>query len=294
MVLAGAGEVGEVVGSRFSYPFPNIFGHLWNDAPHGIGQSRQSAPQKSMEDTMQQAIQRILFGSMLLSAGMGMAGEPKEIPAVVDKIFIPHGYDDNDNIEVVLHGDFYNSCFKVGQSGATIVEDGQDPVIKLWATSLDYSKDQACAEVVTPFIQVVKLGVLKANQYEVKINDGGESIGFLNVAKRTSDLADDFIYAPVSSAYLKSNTAGQSLVLRGIYPSWTDGCQKIVEVKTYSMPDDVLVVLPITTLDEEAECGETSLRSFKYEHPMAKPFKGEGLMHVRVLNGNSLNQYIAR
>ena len=113
---------------------------------------------------------------------------------------------------------------------------------------------------------------------------------------RTTESADDFLYASVEQAYVKVNpeNSKQSLVLQGHHPYWYTGCQVITEVKTYRNPADVLVVLPISEIFEGEVCEQQPAdRAFRVEVGLPQPFTDEGMIHVRTLNGNSINQYVA-
>ncbi len=50
-----------------------------------------------------------------LAASAAAHGAPRSVPklvvAPVDNVFVPAGFDDNDNVEVVLQGYFANSCY---------------------------------------------------------------------------------------------------------------------------------------------------------------------------------------
>ena len=115
------------------------------------------------------------------------------------------------------------------------------------------------------------------------------------VDPRKTESPDDFLYASVKNAFIKLDFASgkQSLVLQGNHPNWFHGCQVITEVRTYRKPKDVLVVLPITEVRPNSACGhEPDDRSFIKEVPLTSPFTEEGMIHVRTLNGQSINRYV--
>ena len=63
----------------------------------------------------------VINTSFLTSSGLANDGqEPALVGAPVEKVFVPLGFDDNDNVEVVVHGHFQSTCFKVGPSTATV------------------------------------------------------------------------------------------------------------------------------------------------------------------------------
>lgn len=238
--------------------------------------------------------------AVALMSPLALASAPKEVEAPVDRIFVPAGFDDNDNVEVVVHGDFMNSCYRVGRSGAKI--NLEKKVIEVWATALDYAPEngfeELCLQVTSPFIQTVKLGLLPEGDYDVVLDTpmAKEVSASLTVVKRKTEAPDDYLYAPVSNAYIDSNVASekQALVLQGTFPVWFIGCQVMKEVRTYRSAGDVLVVQPITEIVDDARCDEAPANGgFVYRKGLSEPFQEEGLLHVRVMNGDSLNRYHA-
>src|SRR4051812_6946852 len=102
--------------------------------------------------------------TLLLTMGLNLSAvvyaqnaKPVEVAAPVDKIFIPSGFDDNDNVEVVLHGNFPDGCYSVGEATAKV--DQANRVITVHATSL-IKPEEYCVQSLTPFIQSVPLGNL--------------------------------------------------------------------------------------------------------------------------------------
>ena len=114
-------------------------------------------------------MRRILAIALLFTAGAIYAQKgPVEVTAPVEKLFVPEGFDNNDNVEVVLHGEFPSTCYNVGQTKATV--DKENKLIKVEATTL-YYPDVYCIQSITPWIQSVKLGVLDTGEYEVVVAD---------------------------------------------------------------------------------------------------------------------------
>lgn len=216
---------------------------------------------------------------------------PEEISAPVTKIFVPKGFDDNDNSEVILKGEFTNSCFQVGRSGST-VDDAKKRVI-VWATAYKYAGEN-CLEVKTPFIQSINVGMLKSGEYTVVYKYNENLRADLSVAVRTTESPEDYLYAPVVNARLNTDANGkQSLTVEGNYPYMFIGCMRMSEVRTSRSNSDVLVVQPITEIVNDDECfTQPSDKAFSVTTGLNEPFTGEGLIHVRVLNGDALNRLI--
>ena len=86
---------------------------------------------------------------------------PKEIFAPVERAFVPFGFDDNDNVEILLQGNFTDTCFRVGPTGYTVDKDKRH--IMVWAKAYDYSQQEEtyCLDVLTPFLLKIGVGILQ-------------------------------------------------------------------------------------------------------------------------------------
>lgn len=225
-----------------------------------------------------------------LAAGAG--NDPEEITAPVERIFIPLGFDDNDNVEVVIHGNFPDTCHTVGRAEAKV--DIESRRILVSATSYRYP-GKICLQTITPFIQTVSLGLIPSGGYEV-VYAGDEQVQrSLSVAKRKTESADDYLYASVENAIVEVNpeTGKQTLQLSGHFPHFFVGCMVMSDVRSQLAPSDVLVVQPIAEIVDNDACAEQPAdRSFSVSVGLKEPFSGEGLLHVRTLNGNSINRFL--
>lgn len=234
----------------------------------------------------------IAFGAAAgLAAPLALAQDkPIEVVAPVEKVFVPTGFDDNDNVEIIVHGQFGNSCYRVGQAQAEV--DKATNEIKAYVTAYFYP-GAVCAQVEMPYIEPVKVGLLDFGNYSVSVNRRSMPAE-VNVKPSESVSPDDYLYAPVDSADLAIDDAGnQTLYLTGTYPLYASGCMVMREIMFERNPDDVLVVLPKAEVTHGPECARDSDR-FKYAKPIpqAEALKGTGLVHVRVMNGKSFNLYV--
>jgi hypothetical protein len=241
-------------------------------------------------------MKRIIF---ILGLGLNIATanaqdqNPIEVPAEIEKILIPQGFDDNDNVEVVLHGNFPNTCYQVGNTEAKV--DSKTRTVTVSATSFKYP-GTFCIQSITPFIQTVKLGIIPEGNYQVVYSKNQAVRNSLDVARRKTESPDDYLYATVENAFIDVNfeSGKQALKLQGHFPFFFMGCMVMKEVRVLKNPIDVLVVQPIAEIiTDQAVCdSQPADRSFEYTSGMSEPFQGEGLLHVRTLHGNSLNRYI--
>ncbi len=230
--------------------------------------------------------------SLFFVAPMAFA-TPSQIQAPVDTIFIPNGFDNNDRVEVILHGDFQNSCSRIGSTSFEFDENSN--LITVDAKYLQYGEPdgttQYCAQVMLPFIESVNLGVLKAGTYQVQYKGHPDVSAPLVVTRAQTESPDDYLYAPAENAWIETaaDTGRQSLVLQGQYPLWFYGCQVMKEVRVEKQ-GNILVVLPITEI--VSDCPDATDHTFVYKRGLPFKVSDEGLLHVRTMHSHSLNRFI--
>ncbi len=223
-----------------------------------------------------------------LSSGAAHA-EPSLVPSPVEKVFVPQGFDDNDSTEVVLHGHFPNTCYKVGPVKVERGTDGKS--ITLEALSYYYG-GFGCAQVLVPFVQTAQLGVLNEGMFQIKIKGQPEipSRG-LEIAHAQTQSPDDYLYAPVESASINGEDGEPAtLKIEGNYPYMFIGCMMITELRTSITSDNVVVVQPITQIKDDSECPLS--KKYSFEKELGALAKAEYLIHVRTLDGNALNRLV--
>jgi hypothetical protein len=215
---------------------------------------------------------------------------PQLVPAPIEKVFVPQGFDDNDNTEVVLHGHFPNTCYKVGPVKVEFGTDGK--TITLEPQAYRYT-DVGCAQVLVPFVQTARLGILNEGTFQIRIKGQPEvPARALEVAHAHTQSPDDYLYAPVQNASLKRWDDGTAtLKLEGSYPYMFIGCMMIKEIKTTVTSDNVLVVQPVTEIYEDAQCGDKS-HEYVVEKDVGTFAAAEYMIHVRTLDGIALNRLV--
>jgi hypothetical protein len=221
--------------------------------------------------------------SVLFSASMAFADNlipsTVEVPAPVKIVFTPKGFDSNDNAEIVVHGAYPNSCYKMGPT--TVSVNKETGVVDVNVRAY-YTMNSMCLMVYIPFTQVIPVGVLKQGNYTVNVNGKFEEV--LPVALASNEEQDAFIYATITSLSRKSNNVFQ---LQGYLPST---CSTLEEVRVIEEPGNVLAVLPIVKMlpgcDDKNVTPELH---FTVDFAVKTSVKGQKLIHVRSLNGSSLN-----
>lgn len=218
---------------------------------------------------------------------------PQLVRAPVDRAFVPLGFDDNDNSEVVIYGHFHNTCYKTGPVTATIDDANQQ--INIDAKAYLYTGG-SCGQIVFPFTQSVKLGTVKVGTYKINIVETpqADTSTPLVVVKATSPNPDDYLYATADAADVVKDANGNDMLrLEGTWPYTLIGCMRMKQVMVKQTPGNVVVVQPVAELKtSDADCTD-QLQTHKYsiDTPLAQNLSvGDYLLHVRVLNGNSINR----
>lgn len=220
-------------------------------------------------------ITMLLFSVNLLAHHI--KGQRVEVPS--EHLYIPKGYDSNDNIELIVEGYLPNLCYK--NPGTDIEIKGNQIHVQLNAFSRDDGQ-VACAEMIVPFVHTFSIGILDQGNYEVIVNN--KQRGELFVEESTSSAIDDHIYANVESV---QRVAGESrVVVKGHHPS---DCLEFDRFEIFHNDKDVYSVLPITK--QVADFCPLKMIPFSYELDIPNYLDSDRvLLHLRSLNGRSVNE----
>jgi hypothetical protein len=237
-----------------------------------------------------------LFVSLVFLSEFFVLFGQEPIDAPVEKVFIPAGYDDNDGVEVMIHGEFANGCYRLGKVDVVNPENEGDPYIVHVKANL-YKPEEGvfCIQATIPYLKPVNLGIMKQGIHELVVNPGPKEVRkTIVIGKRTTDAPDNADYAPVDRGEIvkeRLSPTGQSLVLQGRYPMMLKGCVEITEVRQNRDAEDLLTVLPIMTMYRDERCASIE-NQFKIKVHLEIPFDVEGLLHVRKIDGASYNTMI--
>lgn len=196
----------------------------------------------------------------------------------VDHLYVPKGYDSNDNIELVVEGYLPNLCYKNPSSVVNV--DGNTINVSIIANSTDFEGAQ-CAEMIVPFSHVFTVGLLHKGNYNVVVN--GEHSTSLFVTESSSDAIDEDIYANVE--HIKQIPGEQRVVIKGHHPSF---CLEFDRFEITHNDKDVYSVRPITK--KITDFCPKKMIPFEYEMEVPNELKrNRVLIHVRSMSGNSVN-----
>lgn len=231
----------------------------------------------------------LFFTFLFLSPSLFGAdsNRPALVEAMISTVYAPAGFDDNDNIQIVIEGIFPNTCYKLGPSKVSVAGE------RIQIVQQAYYYDGHCFQMMVPYEKVIDVGILKAQNYSVFVADEASPSALLPVKEAKNDKTDDYLYAPVKKAELVSKNP-YILQLMGIFPN---EMMQIDHVIVNQPLNHVVDILPIAKVDEirRLAVGSTQV-AVPFTHSvdlsdiqagMKEP--GRFLIHIRSLNGQSVN-----
>lgn len=217
---------------------------------------------------------------------------PEVVEAPLDHVFVPHGFDNNDHVEVVVTGKFPNPCYVRNSHKVTVVND----VIKIDVTSvsMDDPAYTKCEPLKIPFTEVINVGNLQGGDYKIVVNEGGkyEQKDTISIAAASSESVDDNIYAMVD--YVEVGFTGGTSGDAALIAQSPSPCLVLDKVEYRTNGNDSISVLPIMKRISSS-CPE---KTVQFEIPIkfdASSFKyDQVLLFVRTIEGRSVNKIISR
>lgn len=209
----------------------------------------------------------------------------------VDSLYVPKGFDSNDNIEIVVGGYLPTPCHGAPTSKATVSENKIS--ISVFSHKDLFENKALCPQMIVPFMEVVNVGALPQGKYDVSIeNNTVVPEARLVVDKAVTDRVDDFIYANVD---LVEQVGEDTIRLKGYNPS---DCFNFDEVSFVSNDSNVIAVLP--KMNQVYERCPMKMVPFEIFADVPKDLlkrksdEERLLLHVRTMHGRSKNAWFYR
>jgi hypothetical protein len=200
------------------------------------------------------------------------------VPAGFGNLYIPGGFDSNDNVQIVGEGMFRNSCYRPAAARFRI--DRENKVITLAPSAYQYYG--ICMEVMLPYDRVMDLGPLEAGEYKVVQND--EQMATLSVKTSFITSADEHIYAAISQGFVFRAENGEYQL--GLTGELTNSCMYLDHIAVTVEPN-VVVVQPIAKMVERSSCHKGVYEFSRFQKLDLKP--GRYLLHIRSMNAKAVN-----
>lgn len=221
-----------------------------------------------------------------------------EIP--VKALLTPlHGFEEKNNVQVVLYGALPNACYSLGE--AKVEADHEKRVITIRQYAIKQT-DGVCAQEPTmadfmkmrvPFTSEVTIGHLAAGDYHLLFNQQGNSQGIrsLSVSPNVTPLGDTLPYAMVSSAVISDVVNGADDVVVTLTGVLNSTCTQLDQNVRVLNEGDVFVVMPTIRVEKGVMCAQ-ALIPFEKQVNLGKTVPGLHLIHTRSMNGKSVNKVI--
>lgn len=228
----------------------------------------------------------LLLSFLSIVAVPTFAGLPVEKTIGIEEVFTPVGFDSNDTTEIVITGYLPNLCHKTPK----VYIDINENKVNLKVTALSYHKTNPyCPQMVVPFTEKVKLGVLSEGEYQIAINENTrhEEFAAIEVSEPAESIIDNHIYANVD--YIADlGDKDRKVILKGYNPSY---CLELDKVEFKNNGENTYSVLPI--MKQVNELCPMKLTPFAYEITIPKELERKKvLLHVRSMDGSSINRVV--
>jgi hypothetical protein len=204
-------------------------------------------------------------------------------PVRFEEVFVPAGYDSNDNVQIVAEGTFADGCWSLHETPVATDLERHRITIKPSA----HRSGEVCVQPAIRFQELIHIGQLPAGQYEIVQGENAEHLGQISVASASTDKVDDHTYAPVSKVEFRSENHGTGIRLSGQFSS---SCMEVEDVMI-SVQNNVIVLQPIMNLRNELDCKKGT---FPFKATTFIDFMQEGryLLHVRTMDGLAINRIV--
>lgn len=200
----------------------------------------------------------------------------------VDHVYSVKGFDSNDDVQVLVSGHLPDQCHKAPRTKSWVFGN------RIYVDVLglrDSTPETGCGQMVVPFLEAVSIGSLPAGEYAIIVNGNTQArvLGSIRIADARSSAQDDYTYASVE--FIEQTANSRTVVLHGYNPS---DCYELAEVRFLSNQADTLAVLPIMRRVKK----HCPIKIMPFSHEVTVPHLLDAdrvLLHVRVLNGKSIN-----
>jgi len=228
----------------------------------------------------------ILSASTVTAAVDLVHPEEKVVTVEAEYLFVPQGFDDNDNAQVVLDGWLDNSCHK--PHDVKVTKNDELNTIEVSAQA-KLMTGAVCTQALERFTIVADLGMLPPGLYEVYTNPAVPTKA-LHIEEAASAGPDEQQYAHIEEVEVqffpaRKDESRWELVVKGVLGLT---CQHLSEIQVED-GGDTIVVLPL--IEERFEECQPSPRPF-VQSVILPDYDDDGryLAHVRGAKGQSINK----
>ena len=241
----------------------------------------------------------IVVGLGLMGAGTAFAqtGTTRvEIP--VQTLLTPEkGFEEKNNIQAVLYGYLPNQCYTLSNYEVRTQPSG-DILVRQFAihdTTGVCANEQsmpAHMQMIVPFTTEVSIGHLFAGIHTLDYDtSSGMKTRPVDISTNVSPNVDTLPYAAVTAAIAPDMMNGADPVKVTVTGFLNSTCTSLDPVVQVMRENDVFVLLPTIKVKVDEFCAQVMI-PFEKEVNLGKTFPGIHLIHVRSMNGRSVNKVV--
>lgn len=225
---------------------------------------------------------RVFIALLLLTLAPGAAlANDHFILVSAREVFVPTGFDDNDDVVVVLDSPMTAGC--IAYHHTDVIYDS--PSNTFFLKQFTSPTLKPCLSHLNIYTNEVSLGTLAAGSYTVR--DWGGAEAALEIAEAGNAWPDDpLVYAPVESLDVNhdAETGVTTIVLAGQFDNTCTRIERVDVIDSGKTKE----ILPFQQPVDAPGCEEKKV-PFTWFGTLPQQAPGRYLAHVRSFNGESLN-----
>lgn len=226
-----------------------------------------------------------------LFLGFASLAQAAVITAPVDRLFIPAGFDNNDNVEVVVTGHFPSTCYSRNRVFVKVSGDVIDVQVNAY-----HNRDASakCVAMVIPFTEVVTIGNLQAGDYTIKVNEASKKSlkDKMAIAESRSNSMDEFIYAQVD--FIDLGFTGGTTGSAFLHAQRSSPCVEFDHVEYLSNGKDTISIMPIMKQVSDFCPMKMVPYQIPVEYDLANLPSDKVLLFSRSIDGKSVSTIVNR
>ncbi len=205
-----------------------------------------------------------------------------------ENIFIPSGFDSNDNVQIIVNGILPNPCYKVQGIETKLNQKSKKIEIKIIGAR---TVGDICITILSEYTEVVNLGKLTTGKYKIKAIGRKSNIKkTFNISEATTTNQDNYQYAQITAVKINNTDFENHSAEISIDGNFRESCFSLDKMNLNITKDKVIEVLPI--MKKTSKMCQDVLVPFNYTLSTGPLVEGKYLVHVRSEKGTSLNTVI--
>ncbi len=241
--------------------------------------------------------------ALILARGPSALADPQGVLTMVelpvDSVLAPPvGYDDNDNIQVVLRGTLPNGCYVLSEAHAELIPGTLNIAVtqkafkKIAGICADEANLPDSMRFPVRYTSEATAGVLDKGDYSFvySMPNGIQGTRKVAIDKAPVPAVDSRPYAAVMQVGVRNLVSTKDSVGVTISGVLNSSCTDIDAVEV-NQKGDVFIVLPTLKQKPGVICTQLNIPFFRKIN-LGKLGAGEYLVHVRSMHGRGINQVV--